>query len=48
MKIKSVKSMNPCESVIQTIIVKTHGGVLTGKSEVSKGTEFTVFLPNNS
>jgi signal transduction histidine kinase/ligand-binding sensor domain-containing protein len=28
-------------------IVKAHGGELTVKSEVSKGTEFTVFIPHN-
>ena len=53
---KSVKSNNPCQSVIQTIydIVKSHGGVLPidigtigmkVKTEEGEGTEFIIQLP---
>jgi len=42
MKIKSVKSINPCKSVIQTSydIVKAHGGKLELESEINKGAKF--------
>ena len=51
---KSVKSKNPCKSVIQTIydIVKAHGGeikVNTKENEglpgIETGTTFTITLP---
>ena len=53
---KSVKSINPCKSVIQTIydIIKAHGGemkVETKEGEarpddpVGRGTEFIILLP---
>ena len=52
-KIKSVKSIHPCKSVIQTIydIVKAHGGELSvgscGKVETkeNEGTTFIIVLP---
>jgi signal transduction histidine kinase len=48
MKIKSVQSINPCASVIQTIydIVKAHGGELKVESNTGVGTEFIVLLPS--
>ena len=52
MKIKSVKSNNPCKSVIQTTlrddIVKAHGGELKVKSREFEGSEFLILLPNYS
>ncbi len=44
---KSVKSLNPCQSVIQTVydIVKAHGGKLTVNSHQDEGTEFIIQLP---
>ena len=44
---KSVKSINPFKSVIQTIydIVKAHGGEINVKTEESKGSEFIIQLP---
>jgi signal transduction histidine kinase len=47
MKIKSVKSINLRQSVIQTIydIVKAHGGELKLQSKENEGTEFTIELP---
>ena len=43
---KSVKSFNPCKSVIQTIdTVKAHGGELKVKSMEGTGTEFIIELP---
>ena len=44
---KSVKSLNQCESVIQTIydIVKAHGGELSCTSKVDEGTQFVIKLP---
>ena len=55
--IKSVKSLNPCKSVIQTIydIVKAHGGEIKVETKVDvadpglsgkgEGSEFTILLP---
>ena len=47
MKIKSVKSINPCISVIQTgyDIVKAHGGELKVETKEGMGTEFIIQLP---
>jgi hypothetical protein len=57
MKIKSVKSINPCISVIQTgyDIVKAHGGVLhvetipvrAGTGGENAGTNITINIPTN-
>jgi signal transduction histidine kinase len=47
MKIKSVKSINPCISVIQTgyDIVKAHGGELKVETKDGVGTELIIQLP---
>jgi K+-sensing histidine kinase KdpD len=47
MKSKSVKSINPCKSVIQTgyDIVKAHGGELKVETIEGMGTEFIIQLP---
>jgi signal transduction histidine kinase len=47
MKIKSVKSINPCKSVIQTgsDIVKAHVGELKVETKEGMGTEFIIQLP---
>ena len=47
MKIKSVKSLNPCKSVIQTgyDIVKAHGGELKVETIEGMGTELIIQLP---
>jgi len=47
MKIKSVKSINPGKSVIQTgyDIVKAHGGELKVETKEGMGTEFIIQLP---
>jgi len=47
MKIKSVKSINPCISVIQTgyDILKAHGGELKVETKEGMGTEFIIQLP---
>ena len=47
MKIKSVKSLNPCKSVIQTgyDIVKAHGGELTVEKREKEETVFSIKLP---
>jgi hypothetical protein len=47
MKIKSVKSLNPCKSVIQTgyDIVKAHGGELKVETIPNQVTTFTIQLP---
>ena len=48
MKIKSVKSINQLESVIQTsydIITKGHGGELKVRTVEGVGTEFIIILP---
>ncbi len=44
---KSVKSNNPCKSVIQTIynIVKAHGGEIKVATRENEGTEFIITLP---
>ena len=46
-KMKSVKSINPCQSVIQTIydIVKAHGGEIKVETKEGEGTEFIIQLP---
>jgi hypothetical protein len=48
MRIQSVKSKNPCESMIQTIydIVTTHGGELKVKINLKYRSEYGVFLLN--
>ena len=45
--IKSVKSFNPCKSVMQTIydIVKAHAGELKNESKEGEGSEFAIELP---
>jgi signal transduction histidine kinase len=47
MKIKSVKSINPCISVIQTgyDIVKAHDGELTVEKREKEETVFSIKLP---
>jgi signal transduction histidine kinase len=49
MKIGSVKSINLCKSVIQTIlsydIVKAHGGELKVEAKVGEGSAFIIYLP---
>ncbi len=47
MKIKSVKSINPFKSVIQTNydIVKEHGGVIKVNTKEHEETTFTIVLP---
>jgi len=47
MKIKSVKSINPCKSVIQTgyDIVKAHGGELKVETAEGEGSTFNIELP---
>ena len=46
-KWKSVGSINPCPSVIQTSydIVKAHGGELKVKTKEGEGSEFIILLP---
>ncbi len=46
MKTKSVKSINPCASVIQTSydIIKAHGGELKVETKENEGTTFTIQL----
>ena len=46
-KSKSVQSINPCPSVIQTSydIVKAHGGEIKVETKEGEGTEFIVQLP---
>ncbi len=49
MNIKSVKSINPFKSVIQTIydfITKGHGGKLKAESSLNRGSTFIIILPN--
>jgi hypothetical protein len=48
MKIKSVKSINPCISVIQTgydIVTKGHGGELRVETKEGIGSEFIIQFP---
>ena len=47
MDFKTVKSINPFKSVIQTIydIVKAHGGELKVETKQSLGAEFFIHLP---
>ena len=44
---KSVKSINQCKSVIQTIydIVKAHGGELKVETKEGEFAEFTIEIP---
>ena len=44
---KSLKSKNPVESVIQTIydIIKAHGGEIKVETEEGEGSEFIIQLP---
>jgi signal transduction histidine kinase len=46
---KSVKSINPCKSVIQTIydIVRAHCGEIKVHTKEGEGAEFVVWLPVN-
>ena len=46
-KINSVKSINLCQSVIQTIydIVKAHGGEIKVETMVGEGSEFVIQIP---
>ena len=47
MKNKSVQSIHPCKSVIQTNydIVKAHGGELKVETKEGEGSEFVIQLP---
>ena len=45
MNLESVKSNNPYKSVIQTCIVKAHGGELTVESTRGEGAMFLITLP---
>jgi signal transduction histidine kinase len=47
MNLKSVQSINPCQSVIQTSydIVKAHGGELRVETKEGEGSEFVIQLP---
>jgi len=45
---KSVKSINPFKSVIQTkhgITIKAHGGELKIKTKEGEGAQFIIYLP---
>ena len=46
-RVQSVKSINLCESVVQTVfdIVKAHGGELKVESKEGRGSEFIIQLP---
>jgi len=46
---KSVKSINPCKSVIQTMyeIVKAHGGEIKVETKEKEETIFIIQLPVN-
>ena len=46
---KSVKSINQCQSVIQTTydIVKAHGGEIKVETKEGEGSEFIIVLPLN-
>jgi light-regulated signal transduction histidine kinase (bacteriophytochrome) len=45
--IKSVKSINPCKSMIQTIydIIKAHGGDIRVETKEGEGSEFIIQIP---
>ena len=45
--IGSVKSTNPCKSVVQTIndINKAHGGEIKVETKENEGTEFCIVIP---
>ena len=45
---RSVKSIYPCKSVIQTTydIVNAHGGELKVETKEGEGTSFIILLPN--
>jgi len=45
---KSVKSINQCQSAVQTIydIVKAHGGELKVETIGGEGSEFIILLPD--
>ena len=47
---KSVKSTNPCKSVVQTIydIVKAHGGEIKVETKGVKGSDFKIILPQKN
>ena len=47
MKAKSVKSINPCQSVIQTTndILKAHRGELKVETKEGEGSAFIIQLP---
>ena len=44
---KSVQSVHPCKSVIQTAydIIKAYGGEIKVETEDNKGSAFTILLP---
>jgi len=44
---KSVKSLNPFKSLIQTVydIIKAHGGELKVETKLAEGTTFIIQLP---
>jgi light-regulated signal transduction histidine kinase (bacteriophytochrome) len=46
-KLKSVKSINQCESVIQTMydIIEAHGGELNVETTIAESTTFQIKLP---
>ncbi len=48
MKTKSVQSIHPCQSVIQTMynIVKAHGGEIKVETKEGEGSEFIIQLTN--
>ena len=50
MKLKSVQSIHPCKSVIQTIydIVKAHGGELKVETKEGEGSEFSIRLQGDN
>lgn len=48
MKSKSMKSNNPLKSMIQTDIVKAHGGEISAKSRLSVGANFEIIIPIKS
>lgn len=46
---KSVKLINPCQSLIQMSydIIKAHGGEIKVESKEGGGSKFTILLPLN-